>query len=61
VVFTVFGAISTLPALAGSWDSTLVLSLVVYALEILAVVYLFRPDANAWFNGKGQTDPATFD
>jgi hypothetical protein len=61
VVFTVLGVLSTLPALTGPWDAVFVLSLVVYALEILAVVYLFRPDAKTWFDGSGQADPATFD
>jgi len=61
VVFTVLGVLFALPGLAGAWDSTSALSLVVYALEILAVVYLFRPDAKEWLAGKGQADPATFD
>jgi len=61
VVFTVIGVLSDLPGLAGGWNSTLALSLVVYALEILAVVYLFRPDAKAWFDGQEQADPAAFD
>lgn len=61
VVFTVAGVIVALPTLTGPWTSTFVLSLVVYALGILAVVYLFRPDAKAWFGGKAQADPAAFD
>ena len=61
VVLMVLGLLSALPGLTGTWNSTFVLSLVVYALEILAIVYLFRPDAVAWFDGKGQADPATFD
>ena len=61
VVFTVIGVLLALPGLAGPWNSTLALSLMVYALEVLAVVYLFRPDARAWLDGKGQADPATFD
>ena len=61
VVFTVLGVLFALPGLAGAWDSTSALSLVVYALEVLAVVYLFRPDAKEWLAGKGQADPATFD
>lgn len=61
VVFTVIGVLSVLPSLAGSWNTTLVLSLVTYALEVLAVVYLFRPDAKAWLAGDGQADPAAFD
>ena len=61
VVFTVLGVLSALPALGGPWNATLVLSLAVYALEIVALVYLFRPDARAWFAGETQGPPVTFD
>ncbi len=61
VVFTVLGVLSMLPTLTGSLDATALLSLAVYALEIAAVVYLFRPDAKDWLAGKGQADPTTFD
>jgi len=61
VVFTALGILLALPGLAGPWTSTLVLSVVVYALGILAVIHLFRPDAKAWLDGKPPADPATFD
>ena len=61
VVFTVLGVLFALPGLSGTWDSSFAISLVVYALEVLAVVYLFRPDAKEWLAGKVQADPATFD
>lgn len=61
VVFVAFGVLSALPALTGEWNLTLMLSLVAYALEVVAVVNLFRPDAKAWLGGKGEADPATFD
>ena len=61
VVFTALGVLVALPGLAGPWNSRQVLSLMVYALQVLAVVYLFRPGARAWLDGKGQADPATFD
>ena len=61
VVFTAIGVLLALPGLAGPWTSTLALSLMVYALEVLAVIHLFRPDAKAWLDGKGQADPGAFD
>ena len=61
VVFVGLGVLAALPALAGAWSVALALSLVVYALEVLALVYLFRPDAKAWLAGKDRADPATFD
>lgn len=56
VVFVGLGVLSALPALTGTWNATLVLSLVVYALEVLALVYLFRPDAKAWLGGEKRAD-----
>ena len=60
VVFLALGLISLLGALAGPWGLTMLIGLAVYALEIAAAVYLFRPDAAAWLKGKA-ADPATFD
>jgi hypothetical protein len=37
------------------------LGLVSYALEIAALVYLFRDDAVAWFKGEWSADAGTFD
>ena len=54
VVLTAIGVLSALPALTGAWDVTLALSLAVYALEILALAYLFKPDSKTWFGGKGE-------
>ena len=58
-VCVALGVLFALPALTGSWNVTLALSLVIHALEILALVYLFRPDATAWLGGAGQADSAT--
>jgi hypothetical protein len=58
VVFVGLGVLSALPAMTGTWNATLALSLVVYALEVLALVYLFRPDAKAWLRGEAQADEA---
>jgi hypothetical protein len=44
-----------------SWDFGVVLAIAVYALEVAAAVYLFRPDAVAWLKGEARADPATFD
>lgn len=58
VVFVGLGVLSALPATMGTWNVTLVLSLVVYALEVLALVYLFRPEAKAWLRSEAQADEA---
>jgi len=61
VVFTALGVLMTVPSLAGPWDAIQLLSLAVYALQIAAVVYLFRADAVAWLKGDRPTDPSAFD
>lgn len=61
VVFVGLGVLSALPATMGTWNVTLALSLVVYALEVLALVYLFRPDAKAWLRSETRADEAVPD
>lgn len=61
VVFVALSLISLPGALTGPWNLTLLLGLAVYALEVVAVVHLFRADAAAWLTGKQAADPATFD
>ena len=52
----------SLPAIfAGVLDLIAILNIAVYALELAAVVHLFRADAVAWFRGEWNTDPTTFD
>ncbi|MBO9725775.1 MAG: hypothetical protein J7530_15465 [Novosphingobium sp.] len=55
-VLTVAGVlmtIPTLPALAGRGLLGTGAVVVITALQIVAVVFLFRPDAKAWFARKG--------
>ena len=47
--------------LIGPMDATVLLGLVSYALEIAALVYLFREDAAAWFKGEWNSNPTAFD
>jgi hypothetical protein len=61
VVFVAIGFVSVPMTLTGPWNLTALLGLAVYALELAAVVYLFRADAKAWFKGEQSADPATFD
>ena len=60
VALSVVSLLSSL-LLAFTFDLQIVIGLVVYALEVAAVYYLFREDAVAWFRGDGRTDPTTFD
>lgn len=61
VALTALGVLSALPSLAGPWDLLALVTLAVYALEVGAAIFLFRPDAVAWFDGAAPADPATFD
>jgi hypothetical protein len=61
VVFVALGLTSLRTALSGPWGLTTALNVAVYALEIAAVVYLFRADAKAWLSGEKADDPATFE
>lgn len=61
VVFVALSVLFTLPALAGPWSMTTLFSVAVAALEVAALVFLFKPDAMAWLDGKGTLDPTTFD
>jgi len=61
IVLAAFGLISLPAMLTGPWDATVLLGLASYALEIAALIYLFRDDAKAWFRGEWGTNPATFD
>ncbi len=49
IVFIAIGLISLPSALTGPFSLEQGLGLLIYALEIAAVVCLFRPDARAWF------------
>ncbi len=61
VAFTVISLIMIVPSLAGPLDSLQLLNLIVYALHIAAVVFLFRADAVAWFRGEAPADAAPSD
>lgn len=61
IVLVALGVASLPLALSGPLGITALLNLAVYALEVVALVYLFRADAKAWFNGERPSDPAAFD
>jgi hypothetical protein len=61
IVLVAIGVASLPVALAGPLGLTVWLNLAVYALEIAALVFLFRADAIAWFRGERAADPAAFD
>ena len=63
VVFTAIGVASFVTTLAIAtipWDPAALLGVVMYALEIAAVVFLFRDDAKAWFSREWNVDAVTF-
>jgi hypothetical protein len=60
VVLLALSVISLVGLFAGPWDWMALTGLAVYALEIAAAVYLFRPDAAAWLRGNA-VDPTAFD
>jgi len=63
VALVALSVVSLLNSLAASFtlNVTTVLGLVTYALEVAAVVYLFRGDAVAWLKGSEPIDPTTFE
>lgn len=64
VVFTGLGIASLAYAFATAgmaWDLNALLSLAYYVLGVTAVVFLFKPDAEAWFKSEWKADPAAFD
>jgi hypothetical protein len=61
IVLLALSAISLPAMVLGPWNLGLALGVAVYALEIVAAVYLFREDAARWFKGEVGADPATFD
>jgi hypothetical protein len=63
VVFVALSLASFVASLTAGFtpDSGTLLALVIYALEVAAVWFLFRPDAAAWFKGDWNADPATFE
>ena len=64
IAFVAIGVVSTFATLAANshYVLTLVnaLGLVCYALEVASLVFLFKPDANAWLKGE-RADPAAFE
>ena len=61
IVLVAIGLATVPMSLTGAMTTPLLLNLAVYALEVAAVVFLFRADAKAWFKGELGSDPATFD
>lgn len=61
VVFVALGVITLLGTLSSTWTVSKIIGLAVYALEIAAIVHLFRPDAKAWLSDKGAADATTPD
>jgi hypothetical protein len=61
IVLAALSLISLPAMLTGPMDTTVLLGLASYALEIAALVYLFREDAAAWFRGEWQSKPNAFD
>jgi hypothetical protein len=54
------GAVVAVIALAGPWTISVALNLAACALEVAALVCLFRDGAKAWPGGEQPANPATF-
>ena len=61
VVFIAIALISLPSALTGPFSLAQALGLLVYILEIAAIVCLFRADARAWLAGAQTDEPSTLD
>ena len=64
VVLSALGVVTFLASFASgqvTFDVVAMLGAGYYALEVAALVFLFRADANAWFRNEWTAEPATFD
>ena len=61
VLFFLLGLLSLPGTFAGGLTMLEALSLVAVAAQAVAIWFLFRPDAKAWFAGSEPADPQTFD
>lgn len=61
VAFVVLSLVSVPGMIAAGLDFGVMLGIAVYALEVAAAAYLFKPDARAWLKGERAPDPSTFD
>jgi len=59
VVLTLLGLIGLPAFFAGPIDLNKMLGIVTTVLSVVAVFYLFKPDARAWFAGDEVDDPDT--
>jgi len=59
VVFLAFSLVSLPGAIRGPWTLASAAAIAVYALQVAAVLFLFKRDAKAWLNGDEEVaDPA---
>jgi len=61
ILFLVISLVSLPRALIGPWDLPTLAALAIYALQVAAVTFLFKPDARTWLGGNGSAGPANFD
>lgn len=63
LILTVFGLISLPTSLGTLPVVSMVLTLILTAMQLVALFFLWRPDANEWFANKGsvEIDPSTFE
>jgi hypothetical protein len=61
VIFFVLGILGSLRRLAHPFaDAPGTISLIDIVIEAVAIYFLFRPDARAWFAGEPETDVGVF-
>ncbi|MBB5732022.1 Ca2+/Na+ antiporter [Altererythrobacter atlanticus] len=51
----------SVPGMLAAINIVNIIGLIVYALEVAAVIFLFKDDARAWFQGGEPANPDTFD
>ena len=57
VVFLAFSLVSLPRAMGGPWDLATVAAIAVYALQVAAVLFLFKRDAKDWLGGDREAEP----
>lgn len=61
VALTLLGMLGIPALFAGEFGLMKIFSLIGFLLSIAMIYYLFQPDAKAWFNKEGPSDPSVFE
>ena len=61
VVLTIWGLVGIPTALTMMDSPQMIVTLAITAMQLVALFFLFRPDAKAWFSKEPPADPSVFE